>query len=238
MPGKPHSRLSALTVLFPDSDVSASASTGHCSDTLCGKWSLSLIICSDCMPFIQTSPHQYSHVCNMAMMFYFSCEISSWALYSSLLFSYKTTRSRNQNNWGQSCPCSYWKTRWSLALSYRMKSPPAESSFWCLTELCIQAERSGCTVLPPVPLPAAISPGRPRPTLSGRLEFLIFHQVQFYFFSKFHYLVCLDVFSNGPACKLTFSSHSKPFFLKTYTALPSSASVWHTKAHLWYSRFL
>lgn len=55
MPGKPDSRLSALTVLVPDSDVSASASTGHCSDTLGGKCSFSLIICPESMCFTQTS---------------------------------------------------------------------------------------------------------------------------------------------------------------------------------------
>lgn len=174
----------------------------------------------------------------MPVLLYLGCEIRSWALYSSLLFNYKTTRSRN-NNWGQNSPGSYWKTRWSLALSYWRESPPVESSFSHLTVLCIQAERRGCTVLPPVPLPEAISTGRPWPTLSGRLEFLIFHKVQFCFFSKFHHLVCLYVFSNGPAWKLTsFSSHSKPHSQNLHSIACFCFTLWHIKTHLWHSWFL
>lgn len=216
----------------------ASASTGHCSNTLGGKWSLSLIICPDSMCFIQTSLS--INVYNIPVLLYLSCEISSWALYSSLLFNYKTTRSRNHNNCGQNSPGSSRKIRWP----YWIKSPSAELSFSRLTDLCIQSERRGCTVLPPVPWPAAISPRRPRPTLSGRLEFFIFHKVQFYFFwnflmeFRFHHLVCLDVFRNGPAWKLaSFSSHSKPFSQNLHGFACFCFTLWHTKAHLWHSWF-
>lgn len=133
MPGKPHSRLSALTVLFPTSDVPASASTGHCSDALSENWCLFPTICPDSMCFTQTSPHRcscvYMSMSAMSMLFFFNCGISSWALYSPLLFSYKTTRSRNHSNWVQDSLRFCWTTRQSLALSYWMESSPRELRF-------------------------------------------------------------------------------------------------------------
>lgn len=183
----------SLASAFPPSDVSAPASTGHCSDTLSEKWCLSPIIGPASMCFTRTSPH---HCICVYIMFIFNCGISSWALYSSLLFSYKTTRSRNHSNWSQNCPSFCWITRWSLALSYWMESSPAELSFSESDWTVHTGWKEEVHCAPSNAITWGNRSSRLQPSLSGRLKCPLFHSVQFYFFSKFHSPVCFNASSN------------------------------------------
>lgn len=185
MPGKPHSRLSALTVLFPTSDVSASTSTGHCSDSLSEKWCLFPIICPDSMCFTQTSPHHCSHVYMsasiMPTLLFFNCGIGSWALYSPLLFNYETIRSRNHDNWDQNCPSFHWITRQSVALSRWMGSPPNDMRFSESDCAVHTGWKDGMHCAHSKTITWGNHTSRPQLSLSGRLKFLLFHSVLFSF---------------------------------------------------------
>lgn len=147
MPGKPHSRLSALTVLFFPSDGTA--------QMLWVKNGVSpLPFAQTVLTLLRLLIITVAGSISCPCCSFFNCRISSWALYSPNLFSYETTRSRNHDNWGQNWPSFSWTTRWSLALSYWMESSPVNWVFQGLTELCTNtAWRMGCTVLPPTPLP-------------------------------------------------------------------------------------
>lgn len=190
-------------MLLPPSEVSASARTGHCSDALSGKRCLSAIICPDSLRFARTSLHLCSRICTMPTLFFFHCGISSWVLYSPLLFSYNTTRSRSRDNCGQNCPGCHWITSGLLLCLTGRKALPENCIFQNLSELHSRAERRGYTTLPPATLPgAATAAGLGHPWQQG-CNF--FSPPQFGSIYFLNFIVCYSQL---------YSSDSAPTFIR------------------------
>lgn len=191
------------TVLLPPSEVSSSARAGHCSGALSGKRCLSAIICPDSLCVLRLLPISVAVPVSCPCCSFFNCGISSQLCI--LHFCLVTTQSEAEVTTTEAKTVQVVAgSPGGLLLSPSgRKALPLSRVFQSLTELRTQAERRGCTTLPPATSPGATTAaGLGHPWQQG---WNFFPPPQF---SSIYFLNLIVCYSQ------LYSSDSTPTFIK------------------------